>query len=348
MPPALLLGLSGVVPRARRDLGYEWFQMRSPADLIDIVMGLLNLVKEEQELDNMIPHPRRCPSSISPESSGQIALKRQILLGEPCEVDDGGDATKADAYKSLIEGYRDRYLCEWGLGDVDAAFVEKHGPTLAGPHKTHLLLRVLTCPAYGKTAFVEDDPSLTDKTDELRVRCIREVVAALGLDHALDVERRCGDYWMEPFDQSRLYKMASVFHSFERTIPLFRTDPRRPKAWTRPIVTHVLDSVFGAIGLKIKAQIVRRQEGTSRIREYTYKLDDEHVADMREFLALKLKATKRTEGVLPLQPPSLYESLLRQPIERHARLLVRRPKPPTPSPSDAEEGAEDEETSPAA
>ena len=230
------------------------------------------------------------------------------------------------------------YLEAWGLGDVDEAFVKKHGHTLSGPQKTLLLLRVLRPALTNVMALKYGELEMTERIDELKVKCIRELINGLGLRHALDDETSCGDYWTEPFTESRLYKMCSVFHDFTRAMPLFRDDHKPPKEWTRQTVTHVVDSVLNAIGLKIKGNAHRKRFGTTFTRDYVYKLDEDHVADMREFLALKLKTMPAEwddgNGRLQLYPPSLHTRIRDLAIERHAHLLCRRPEPDPPSKSE--------------
>lgn len=320
----------------RRDLGREWFEMRSPDNLCDIVLAMANFVKDTNSLDDMIPRPNIFIHSL-PNTSEILELKKKVLYGDQLDEDALRDI--ADAYKHSIIKYRDTYLEAWCLGDVDKAFVTKHGHTLSGPQKTMLLLRVLA-PSWSarvRTGELE----MSDKVDELRVRCVHEVLAALGLRHALDVETSCGDYWSEPFEESRLFKTASVFRDFSRAMPLFRDDPQPPKkGWTRQNATHVVDTVLASIGLKIKGSVVNKRDGDTRTRMYTYKLDEAYVADMREFLALKLRTISSATGFgapPKLEPPSLDVSIREQPIEIHAHLLARRPKPPTPCPSDAED-----------
>lgn len=161
--------------------------------------------------------------------------------------------------------------------------MNKHGHTLSGPQKTQLLLRTLipVTPIPLRT----DDREMADRMDDLRVRCIKELLAALGLDHALDDERTVGDYWPgteNDFKESRLYKRASVFNDFDRAMPLFRDAVQKHKTWTRQTVTQVIDSVLGAMGLKIKGSATKSQVNKVRTRNYNYRLEEENVADMLE------------------------------------------------------------------
>lgn len=211
---------------------------------------------------------------------------------------------------------------------------------MASPRKTQLLLRLIMSRRSLLFQCTDDDLGMTDKTDELRVRCIQEVLTALGFQHALDVDTTCGDYWTEPFTESHLYKTASVFYDFVRAMPLFRESPKLPKAWTRKEATQVIDSVLGAVGLKLKGSSVQKQENGTRSRTYEYKLDEQRVEEMREFLALKLRTEPmwaNGSGGLRLDPVALHKSMRAQKIVHHAHLLHRRPKPLMPHASDADE-----------
>lgn len=89
----------------RRDLGYEWFQMDSPACLTDIMIAMTTFVREEEQLDDMLPAPREPPSLVS------SYVKKEVLLGRyhPSPGD-------------MLNRYRAMYLDAWGLDEIDEEF----------------------------------------------------------------------------------------------------------------------------------------------------------------------------------------------------------------------------------
>jgi hypothetical protein len=215
-------------------------------------------------------------------------------------------------------------------GDVDEEFVTKHGVHIASSKKVTLLMRIIF-PEFDKRFMTDDGVRMADKVDTLKVQCVTELIAALGMRHPFDTNTVIGDYWNDEedptqFEQSSLFRDVTAFREYEKTMTLFRGEKTHAKPWKRELVTHTMNTVLRCVGLEIeKTNSQNRGDDGNRRRRYSYRANITCVSEMLELVTIKLDAMG---GRDILETNEVIRELLRRVgVSTHAHLLVPRLPP---------------------
>lgn len=197
--------------------------------------------------------------------------------------------------------HRHIYKSAWGLGTVDAAFVEENGVHPCNPctvQLCHVLFPERDIPHAGV-----DDLRHDDKAMLLRAPLIRQTLHALGFAHPFDtahVVRDLEEVWVECMLHTHMFGPENYKHH----VRLFSADAavsRSPSdAWKRGDMVKAINMVLRRIGITLEHAGAPRQVGSrgARLRKYEYRLCPSDVAKAAELLSLRQPSC--VEGGTPL------------------------------------------------
>lgn len=242
----------------------------------------------------------RCARDGASPSEKKNMLCTTVLPNMPDEVVDCRkrirDNCASDDDKWI--DYKASYLEAFGLSSVDAAFIDRHGSAPSDNKKVILMLRLIY-PDFNKTFLTDEDIRVSDRVDALRVKCVEELLAALGLAHPFDTST-IADYWPDDdaapsLDPPVQFRNVTAFRDYAVTMSLFRGERTNLKIWDRKMVTHTIDTVLKSVGLNIKGHLTRHRKDGKFERSHAYQLDPDDVDDMLHLTSMKVLSSSESE-----------------------------------------------------
>jgi hypothetical protein len=177
------------------------------------------------------------------------------------------------------------YKSAWGIGLVDKAFLEEHGPEPQAP-KVMQLIRMLAPSLYPRLGAgpLQSKPLLI-------APLLNELLHVLGFKSPFDTEHSFKGP-LEAVYEAKL-KNTQLFKEYWNTVQLFSQEAERSpgqNGWSNDQLGKKLHMFLSACGLKLRHRDNRASTKARARLPPDYSLDKTYVAEMAELVKLKLRS----------------------------------------------------------